>query len=105
MKTLKIELTDNVGMCQQGNLTRLCNILSGYMEGIQLRPLAEQLGDLLPPLMEEPNERIRLERARGILRSLRVPDKEWDNWLDPLRDEEDEDERVSREREMVRMMA
>ena len=105
VKTLKIELTDNVGMCQQGNLTRLCNILSGYMEGIQLRPLAEQLGDLLPPLMEEPNERIRLEKARGILRSLRVPDQEWDNWLDPLRDEEDEDERVSREREMVRMMA
>ena len=86
VKTLKIELTDNVGMCQQGNLTRLCNILSGYMEGIQLRPLAEQLGDLLPPLMEEPNERIRLEKARGILRSLRVPDQEWDRWLDALKE-------------------
>jgi hypothetical protein len=87
VNTLKIELTDNVGMCQQGNLTRLCNILSGYMEGIQLRPLAEQLGDLLPPLMEVPDEEIRLERARGVLRSLRVPDQEWDRWLDPLRDD------------------
>ena len=27
IKTLKIELEDNIGMCAQGNLTRLCNVL------------------------------------------------------------------------------
>jgi hypothetical protein len=31
-KILASELEDNIGMCQQGNLTRLCNILSGYLD-------------------------------------------------------------------------
>jgi hypothetical protein len=109
MNTLKTELTDNIGSCPQGNLTRLCNILSGYMEGIQLRSLAEQLGDLIPPLREESDEATRLEKARGILRSLRVPHEQWDEWMESLKDDEEEeedpdyDEWVSYQREMARM--
>ena len=40
-RILKSELEDNLGMCAQGNLSRLCNILSGYMEEIDIRSLNE----------------------------------------------------------------
>ena len=39
------ELKDNVGQCLQGNLSRICNVLAGYMEGVgSQESLAEILG-------------------------------------------------------------
>ena len=44
-KILAYELKDNVGQCLQGNLSRLCNVLAGYMEGVgSQESLAEILG-------------------------------------------------------------
>lgn len=44
-KILAQELKDNVGQCLQGNLSRLCNVLAGYMPGIgSQESLAEILG-------------------------------------------------------------
>uniref|UniRef100_A0A6C0CG91 Uncharacterized protein n=1 Tax=viral metagenome TaxID=1070528 RepID=A0A6C0CG91_9ZZZZ len=105
IRILGTETADSIGMCQQGCLTRLFNVLNGYLEGIEVRSLNEQLGDLIPPLREEPDVNRRIERARGVLRSLRVPDSQWDDWINSLIDEEDEDDRISREREMARMMS
>lgn len=34
IKILKTELADNIGMCAQGNLSRLCNVLTGYLDGL-----------------------------------------------------------------------
>jgi hypothetical protein len=34
-RILKSELQDNIGMCAQGNLSRLANILAGYMDGVK----------------------------------------------------------------------
>jgi hypothetical protein len=44
-KILAAELKENVGQCLQGNLSRLCNVLAGYMEGVgSQESVAEILG-------------------------------------------------------------
>lgn len=43
-KILAQELKDNVGMCLQGNLSRLCNVLAGYVDGMSQESVAEILG-------------------------------------------------------------
>jgi hypothetical protein len=87
-KILKQEMEDNIGMCAQGNLTRLCNILSGYMEGIgpQESP-AEVLGRKLPLLMEIDNIEERMNEAYKLLVELAIPEEQWMSWVEPLVDE------------------
>ena len=84
IRTLKLELEDNIGMCAQGNLTRLCNVLQGYLDGMPTPPVAEILGDLLPPLREIEDLAVRREKALQILRTHNVPDADHDVWLEPL---------------------
>jgi len=83
-KILKTELQDNVGMCAQGNLSRLCNVLSGYIEELTTPPLAEILGDLLPPLASIASLDARYTAAVEILRTHDVPEDKWNDWLEPL---------------------
>jgi hypothetical protein len=83
-KILKIELEDNVAMCAQGNLSRLCNVLGGYLEGISTASTADILGDLLPPLMSIESPYARLTAAIEILRTYNVPEDKWSDWLEPL---------------------
>ena len=88
-RIIKRELEDNIGMCAQGNLSRICNVLAGYMEGIGAQEsLAERLGRLLPPLMEIEDMTERVRQACIILRENRVPPEEWDTWMEPLLEEE-----------------
>lgn len=84
-KILAQELRDNEGMCLQGNLTRLCNVLAGYLEGVgpQESP-AERLGRELPKLMEIEDSGVRMETARGVLRDVGMPEAEWAPWLEAL---------------------
>lgn len=84
-KILRAELTDNLGMCAQGNLTRLCNVLAGYLEGIgsQESP-ADRLGRELPKLMDIEDEARRMDVARGVLRDSGLPEAEWAPWLEAL---------------------
>lgn len=84
IKTLKTELEDNIGMCAQGNLSRLCNVLQGYVDGLTIPPISEILGDLLPPLMEIESETERREKAMQIMRTHNVPDDQQDAWLEGL---------------------
>ena len=83
-KILKIELEDNVAMCAQGNLSRLCNVLGGYLEGISTASTTEILGDLLPPLISIESPYARVTAATEILRTYNVPDDKWSDWLEPL---------------------
>ena len=83
-KILKTELEDNVDMCAQGNLSRLCNVLGGYLEGISPASVAEILGDLLPPLMSIDSRYQRLKAAIAIFHTYNVPENEWNDWLESL---------------------
>lgn len=87
IKTLKTELEDNVGMCAQGNLTRLCNVLQGYIDGLSVVGVADILGDLLPPLMRVSDREVRREKALQILRTHGVPEDKQEEWLEPLMDD------------------
>jgi hypothetical protein len=86
-KVIKQEMEDNVGMCAQGNLSRICNVLAGYMEGVgSQESITEILGRLLPPLMSIEDATERMDAARKILADNKLPREEWYEWLDPLRD-------------------
>jgi len=85
-KILTSELRDNIGMCAQGNLSRICNVLQGYLEGIgQKESVSEILGREFPKLMEIENQVEREARGAAILRENNVPENQWENWLEPLR--------------------
>lgn len=86
-KILKQEMEDNIGMCAQGNLTRLCNILSGYSEDITVKEsVSETLGRLMGKLMEIEGLQERLDKAFKIFAEVKLPIDEWEVWLDPLLD-------------------
>jgi hypothetical protein len=86
-KILKSEMQDNIGMCQQGNLSRLCNILSGYLDGliVDVQSPREILAERLAALhAESPVDMY--QQARQILYELLIAPEEWDEWLTPLMD-------------------
>jgi hypothetical protein len=80
-KILATEMQDNIGMCQQGNLTRLCNILSGYIDIEIPRSTAEILGEKFAELRNSGGGR---DAAEQILRDNNVPPNEWAVWIDAL---------------------
>jgi hypothetical protein len=83
---LAVEMTDNIGMCAQGNLSRLCNILSGYMDGLKVNTKSknEIVGELLSLLMNVEDEGERISRANAILSENEIPIEERNTWLEPL---------------------
>jgi len=83
IKALQTELRDSVGMCAQGNLSRLCNVLKGYMNDLDfdLRSKSEQLGSRFSAIIGLED---RLEKGRAILLEMDVPKEEWPSWLDAL---------------------
>lgn len=79
---MKVELEDNIGMCEQGNLSRLANVLSGYLDGVgSIGGNAEELGREFPKLWEIDDEDERVEEGNKILDRLKISDegvrKEW----------------------------
>jgi hypothetical protein len=85
-KILASELRDNIGMCAQGNLSRICNVLQGYLEGIEQKESVNTiLGREFAKLMEIETESERLNKGKLILFNNNVPEGEWETWLEPLR--------------------
>ena len=85
-KILAAELRDNIGMCAQGNLSRMCNVLQGYLDGIgQKESVSVILGREFSKLMEIADEVERILTGTAILRNNAVPDDQWETWLEPLR--------------------
>ena len=87
-KILKSEMEDNIGMCAQGNLSRLCNILSGYLEGINMdiKSKNELLAERLAPLAQLANYHTRMEQAHAIFEELQIPENDRPLWLEPLQE-------------------
>lgn len=79
---LSQEMNDNIGMCAQGNLSRICNVLCGYIEGFQ-PPVAQ--GILVQNKMAaiaNDSEGNKIERAKAALRELMVPESDWAPWIE-----------------------
>jgi len=87
-KILRVEMTDNIGMCAQGNLSRLCNILSGYLDGINTdtRSKNEILGERFAALMKLESHMEKVAEGVRILHEFNVPQEEHEDWLSPLID-------------------
>ena len=85
-KILRSELHDNIGMCQQGNLTRLANVLAGYLEGIgSTESIAEILGREFPKLWDINDEDERVAEGNKILNRVGVvEDKVRHDWIGSL---------------------
>ena len=84
-KIVKQELEDNVNMCAQGNLSRICNILAGYLDGIgSQESISERLGRLFPALMEIDDDAERKSRAEAVLIENAVPRDQWAPWMDAV---------------------
>lgn len=84
-KILKVEMRDNIGMCAQGNLSRLTNILAGYVECVVIEEsITDKLGRLLPPLMEIDDIVERLNAAARIFVENGVPEDQWAVWAGGL---------------------
>ena len=75
-KILGQELKDNVGMCLQGNLSRLCNVLAGYMDNMSQESVAEILGREFAKLMEIEDVEERKAKGNKILDDNNVIDAE-----------------------------
>jgi hypothetical protein len=85
IKILKTELEDNIGMCAQGNLSRLCNIVAGYMEGVQLQESPREiLGREFPRIREIEDVNARTREAERVLEETSLPRDQWAAWLDAL---------------------
>lgn len=88
VKIVKTEMEDNIGMCAQGNLSRLCNILSGYLDDVVIRESpAEIMGRLISGILETADL---TERARKITEALiesKMPGEKWREWAEPAFDE------------------
>jgi hypothetical protein len=85
-KILATEMQDNIGMCAQGNLSRLCNILSGYLDGINVnvKSMNEVLGERFALLRTIENDDDRVIAAYKILQELEVPDEQWAIWIENI---------------------
>ena len=86
LKALSQELTDSVGLCAQGNLSRLCNVLAGYLEGLDLdlRSPVEILGSKFSTLLDIKDATLRIEKGKEILLEMAIPISQWSSWIDPL---------------------
>lgn len=81
---LRTELTDSIGMCAQGNLSRICNVLTGYMPGLDVRSDRELLGDKMAQLRDIEDVQQRIQVGRALLHNLHIPEEEWTPWLEAL---------------------
>jgi len=92
-KILTSEMRDNIGMCAQGNLSRLTNILAGYVECIVVEEsIADKLGRMLPPLMEIEDIPRRLDHAARIFKEVGLPNDQWEAWAYGLLMDQEEDD-------------
>jgi hypothetical protein len=84
---LRSEMEDNIDMCAQGNLSRLCNILSGYMESLVVETPAEQLQRRMAKIAASDRKtHMKTIQALRLLQELTIPSQEWGAWLEPLMD-------------------
>jgi hypothetical protein len=85
-KILASEMQDNVGMCAQGNLSRLCNILSGYFDGInpEIKSRNEILAERLAALMSVDDVEDRIYQANLIFTEMNATTEEREIWSEPI---------------------
>jgi hypothetical protein len=83
-KRLKEEMTESVGMCCEGHLSRLCNVLVGFDDAFTT---VVSKSEILQQKMAEiaglsVSVRVKKMRARVVLQDLAIPVAQHADWLD-----------------------
>lgn len=81
---LSQELHDNIGMCGQGNLSRLINAVTGYLDGVMpVVPKGELLQNRMAAIANGEGARsLKVAKAKFALKKFEVPAEEWSAWLE-----------------------
>ena len=81
------EISEGNGMCANGKMARLVNVLQGYDETLDVEPPREAFQDAIAALAKRPLTE-REVRARELFSEYRIPAEEHNVWLEPLLDAE-----------------
>jgi hypothetical protein len=79
---LSQELEDSIGTCPAGNISRLINVLTGYIE-VSCKQ-EESIQDLMAKISKIEDKSKRMEEAKNVLKSKKIPEPEWNVWLEAL---------------------
>jgi hypothetical protein len=82
------EVSEGTGMCANGKMARLVNVLQGYDETLDVEPPREVFQSAIALLMKRPMAE-REARARELFIEYRIPTEEHNVWLEPLLDAEE----------------
>jgi hypothetical protein len=80
------EMVDSLGMCGDGHISRLTNVLCGFDEAFapQLSP-AEQLQNRMAVIAGmEGGIILQVAEALSAFKELKVPEDQWEAWIDAL---------------------
>jgi hypothetical protein len=80
------ELHANIGMCAQGNLTRILNVLSGYLDGIvpEVKSKLTMLNEEFLLLRTIQNQSEKTKKANALLKKYNVPKEQWSAYIDNI---------------------
>jgi len=91
-KIVKEELEMNIGMCAQGNLSRVANILVGILDGLEpeeasrLDKIAKVIADLRPTLNSDMSRSQIVLAAMKVLVPFHMTAAEMKPWVDAVAD-------------------
>jgi hypothetical protein len=80
------EMRDSLGMCCDGHITRLINVMAGFDEAFAPeKSVAEKVQEVFAALSAKKCGLLE-KVAEGLreLRKLNVPEDEWEPWIDAL---------------------
>lgn len=80
------EIKGGIGMCSNGKMCRLVNVLQGFDETLEPEPPRELFQTRIGTLMSRPLAE-REAAARALFVEFKIPEKEHSVWLEPLLDE------------------
>lgn len=83
------EIYEGRGMCSNGKMARLVNVLMGYDDSLMTEAPREVFQFRIAALTRQPLA-AREAAARELFREFRIPEEEHDAWLEPLLDTDDE---------------
>ena len=79
------EIAEGMGMCTNGKMARLINVLQGYDDTLEVDPPKEVFQEKIALLMKRPAEE-RAEAARALFIEFSIPEAEQAPWLESLED-------------------
>lgn len=82
------EIYEGRGMCSNGKMARLVNVLMGYDDTLMTEAPREVFQFRMAALRKAPRAE-REPTARALFREFSIPEEEQDAWLEPLMDEDD----------------